>query len=67
MRLVYFLVAFLALASSIASAYDPSPLQDICVAIDDPKTGGTHPYIISMARLVSLYVTSIHHVNNHYL
>ncbi|KAL5537476.1 hypothetical protein UlMin_046277 [Ulmus minor] len=27
----------LALASSIASAYDPSPLQDFCVAIDDPK------------------------------
>ncbi|KAL5566811.1 hypothetical protein UlMin_029975 [Ulmus minor] len=27
----------LALATSIASAYDPSPLQDFCVAIDDPK------------------------------
>ncbi|XP_017976277.1 PREDICTED: germin-like protein subfamily 1 member 20 [Theobroma cacao] len=37
----YFLVAFafLALASSLASAYDPSPLQDICVAINDTKTG----------------------------
>ncbi|XWS57802.1 hypothetical protein CRYUN_Cryun09bG0204700 [Craigia yunnanensis] len=37
----YFLVAFafLALASSLASAYDPSPLQDICVAINDPRTG----------------------------
>ncbi|WRX25373.1 Cupin 1 - like 10 [Theobroma cacao] len=31
--------AFLALASSLASAYDPSPLQDICVAINDTKTG----------------------------
>ncbi|XP_044483484.1 germin-like protein subfamily 1 member 17 [Mangifera indica] len=27
----------LALASSFVSAFDPSPLQDICVAIDEPK------------------------------
>ncbi|KAJ0013571.1 hypothetical protein Pint_20276 [Pistacia integerrima] len=27
----------LALASSFASAFDPSPLQDFCVAIDEPK------------------------------
>ncbi|KAL6324123.1 hypothetical protein AAG906_006394 [Vitis piasezkii] len=33
-------VALLALASSLASASDPSPLQDICVAISDPKDGG---------------------------
>ncbi|XP_065853129.1 germin-like protein subfamily 1 member 13 [Euphorbia lathyris] len=34
-----FLVALviLALASSFTSAYDPSPLQDLCVAIDEPK------------------------------
>ncbi|XP_057984714.1 germin-like protein subfamily 1 member 16 isoform X2 [Hevea brasiliensis] len=33
------LVAFvlLALSSSFASAFDPSPLQDFCVAIKDPK------------------------------
>ncbi|PNS90086.1 hypothetical protein POPTR_019G026200v4 [Populus trichocarpa] len=39
MRSVHFLLAFvlLTLASSIASAYDPSPLQDFCVAINDPK------------------------------
>ncbi|KAJ6854793.1 hypothetical protein NC651_039679 [Populus alba x Populus x berolinensis] len=39
MRSVHFLLAFvlLALASSIASAFDPSPLQDFCVAINDPK------------------------------
>ncbi|XP_062083236.1 germin-like protein subfamily 1 member 17 [Humulus lupulus] len=30
-------VATLAVAASIISAYDPSPLQDFCVAIDDPK------------------------------
>ncbi|KAJ9681991.1 hypothetical protein PVL29_018061 [Vitis rotundifolia] len=32
-------VALLALASSLASASDPSPLQDTCVAINDPKDG----------------------------
>ncbi|KAL5537344.1 hypothetical protein UlMin_042287 [Ulmus minor] len=38
MKGVHFLLilAILALATSIASAYDPSPLQDFCVAIDDP-------------------------------
>ncbi|KAJ9681947.1 hypothetical protein PVL29_018036 [Vitis rotundifolia] len=30
-------VALVALASSLASASDPSPLQDTCVAIDEPK------------------------------
>ncbi|KAF2295665.1 hypothetical protein GH714_033513 [Hevea brasiliensis] len=35
------LVAFvlLALSSTFASAFDPSPLQDFCVAIKDPKDG----------------------------
>ncbi|XVE90067.1 hypothetical protein DITRI_Ditri20bG0047200 [Diplodiscus trichospermus] len=35
------LVAFslLAFACSLASAFDPSPLQDFCVAINDTKTG----------------------------
>ena len=42
MRSVHFLLAFvlLTLASSIASASDPSPLQDFCVAINDPKAAG---------------------------
>ncbi|CAL0308833.1 unnamed protein product [Lupinus luteus] len=35
MKVVYFFVAFLALASSIAFAYDPSPLQDFCVAVNE--------------------------------
>ncbi|KAM6577223.1 hypothetical protein CsatB_029060 [Cannabis sativa] len=30
-------VATLAVAAYVVSAYDPSPLQDFCVAIDDPK------------------------------
>ncbi|GAU20587.1 hypothetical protein TSUD_297600 [Trifolium subterraneum] len=43
MKAFYFLVAILALASSVAFAYDPSPLQDFCVAINDTKTGGLGP------------------------
>ncbi|KAK1581197.1 hypothetical protein Q3G72_003961 [Acer saccharum] len=40
MKYVNFLLAFvlMALASSLASAYDPSPLQDYCVAVNDTKT-----------------------------
>ncbi|MED6220972.1 hypothetical protein PIB30_049914 [Stylosanthes scabra] len=34
MKATYFVVAFLALAS-LASAFDPSPLQDFCVALND--------------------------------
>ncbi|KAG6779704.1 hypothetical protein POTOM_016099 [Populus tomentosa] len=33
-------LALLALASSFATAYDPSPLQDICVAINDTDSAG---------------------------
>ncbi|XP_061366356.1 germin-like protein subfamily 1 member 13 isoform X1 [Gastrolobium bilobum] len=39
MKVVYFFVALLALASTLASAYDPSPLQDFCVATEDMKDG----------------------------
>jgi len=42
MKVVQFLVVLLALASSVAFAYDPSPLQDFCVAINDTKTGGIY-------------------------
>ncbi|XP_028783694.1 germin-like protein subfamily 1 member 7 [Neltuma alba] len=33
------LIALLALASSFASAFDPSPLQDFCVGVNDTKLG----------------------------
>ncbi|QCE03292.1 germin-like protein subfamily 1 member 20 [Vigna unguiculata] len=36
MKGVYLLVAVLALTSSFVSAYDPSPLQDFCVALKEP-------------------------------
>ncbi|KAL5073511.1 hypothetical protein RYX36_012499 [Vicia faba] len=39
MKVLYLLVSILALASSVSFAYDPSPLQDFCVAIQDPKDG----------------------------
>ncbi|XP_028786295.1 germin-like protein subfamily 1 member 16 [Neltuma alba] len=34
------LIAFLALSSSAVFAFDPSPLQDFCVAINETKAGG---------------------------
>ena len=34
------IIVLLALASSIAFAFDPSPLQDFCVALNETKTGG---------------------------
>ncbi|XP_028799302.1 germin-like protein subfamily 1 member 7 [Neltuma alba] len=40
MRAVYFVVSLLAFASSLALAYDPSPLQDFCVALKDTATPG---------------------------
>ncbi|PPD92581.1 hypothetical protein GOBAR_DD10494 [Gossypium barbadense] len=41
MKCAHFILAFclLALASPLAYASDPSPLQDFCVAINDPKDG----------------------------
>jgi hypothetical protein len=51
MRSVHFLLAFvlLTLASSIASAYDPSPLQDFCVAINDPKAAGNAFFLLHLS------------------
>ncbi|OVA08898.1 Germin [Macleaya cordata] len=37
MGYLFVVVAFLALLSSVAFASDPSPLQDFCVAVDEPK------------------------------
>ena len=34
---LFLALAVLALATYIGCAYDPGPLQDFCVAIDDPK------------------------------
>jgi hypothetical protein len=49
------------LASSVAFAYDPSPLQDFCVAIQDPKDGGMHLLIPhkSCSNLVFCFLFSL--------
>ena len=39
------IVAILALATTLVSAYDPSPLQDFCVAINNTDSAGM--YILS--------------------
>ena len=36
------IVAILALATTLVSAYDPSPLQDFCVAINNTDSAGMH-------------------------
>ena len=41
-------IAIMALASTLASASDPSQLQDFCVAVKDSKSAGiflTHLYL----------------------
>ncbi|XP_022720007.1 germin-like protein subfamily 1 member 13 isoform X3 [Durio zibethinus] len=45
----HFLVvfAFLALASTLASASDPSSLMDFCVALNGPKNAGMHSYFVN--------------------
>lgn len=51
-----FLVAktiLLALAFSLVSCYDPSPLQDFCVAVDDANGGN-----ISILRIMRYYLPS---------
>ena len=43
------IVAILALATTLVSAYDPSPLQDFCVAINNTDSAGMHmvsPFLI---------------------
>ncbi|KAK7815907.1 germin-like protein subfamily 1 member 7 [Quercus suber] len=53
-------VAILALASSIASAYNPSPLQDFCVAINDIKSGvGSNVTLVNVDKLASLNTLGI--------
>ena len=47
-------VALLALASSLASAYDPSPLQDFCVAINNTNSAGTYIILLLLAVVVLL-------------
>jgi hypothetical protein len=73
MKVLYFLVSILALASSVTFAYDPSPLQDFCVAIQDPKDGGMYILIPhkSCSNLVFYFLFSLliftNFENNNYI
>ena len=49
-------IALLAMAFSLASAPDPSPLQDFCVAVNDTNIGG----MIIMSSLYSSCPFEIH-------
>ena len=48
------IVTILALATTLVSAYDPSPLQDFCVAINNTDSAGM--YILSFL-LVEFIIT----------
>ena len=54
-------VAILALASSFVSAYDPSPLQDFCVAINDIKSGGMYKTLSLLLAVSNLVVVVSSH------
>ena len=53
MEVIFYLVTFaiLALAFSFASAYDPSPLQDFCVAINNTDSAGMYMHALSLLLL----------------
>ena len=51
-------VALLALASTLVSAYDPSPLQDFCVAINNTNSAGM--YILSLLLAVVVIFIKAH-------
>ncbi|PPD86119.1 hypothetical protein GOBAR_DD16951 [Gossypium barbadense] len=56
------LIAFglFAFACSSASAYDPSPLQDFCVAVKDFKNGdGSNVTMINVDQILGLNTLSI--------
>jgi hypothetical protein len=52
----------LALACSLASEYDPSPLQDFCVSTNDSASRGMKPFEAFVYNIVfflgSFYITS---------
>ena len=57
-----FLAAFaiLAFASSLASASDPDPLQDFCVAINDTKDAGLLPYVLFLSTFMLINIFYVH-------
>jgi hypothetical protein len=45
-------LALMALAYSLASAYDPSPLQDFCVSTNSSVDGGMHTFFFFLLLLL---------------
>ena len=56
MKSAHFLLtlAIFTLASSIASAYDPSPLQDFCVAVDEPHKACMYTFFFTLPASTTL-------------
>jgi hypothetical protein len=68
MKSVSYLVTLAVLASAfplLASAFDPSPLQDFCVAINDSSSAGM--YILYIVISVVVAVRSSRSSNSIYL
>lgn len=50
----YLIIAItLALASSLAYASDPDPLQDFCVAVNDSKSAGIYLLRLCISKFIS--------------
>ena len=62
MRVV--IVAILALATSLVSAYDPNPLQDFCVAINNTNSTGMYMHALSLLVIRSSSIIIIYVLSN---
>ncbi|KAK7840448.1 putative germin-like protein subfamily 1 member 9 [Quercus suber] len=64
-------VALLALASSLASAHDPSSLQDFCVAVNNSNSAGMYLLYYGFLGVVpshlDLVFSCLHSINRHVL
>jgi hypothetical protein len=45
-------LALMALACSVATAYDPAPLQDFCVAVNSSTEAGMYTFFIFLLLLL---------------
>ena len=54
------IVAILALATALVSAYDPSPLQDFCVAINNTDSAGMYMHALSLLLAVRSSIITIY-------
>ena len=65
-------VALLALASSLASAHDPSSLQDFCVAVNNSNSAGMYLLYYGFLGVVSshldlVFSVMISHINENFM